>query len=38
VSRTAYLRSALRCTLARDWAPARMWLRLFRDSFRPLPF
>lgn len=38
MSRLHYLRSAIRCAAARDWAPARMWLRLFRDSFRPLPF
>ena len=38
MSHWQYLRSAVRCTLARDWPVARMWWRLFVDSFRPLPF
>lgn len=34
----ALLRNAIRCAMRRDWMPARMWLSLFTDKFRRVPF
>lgn len=34
----SYLRSALRCAIKREWNPARMWLGLWMDKFRRVPF